>query len=150
MRVLSAQAVADKGKVTLIVAANVPVFAVQWVYSYTQQVPVEVEEDDGTGRKVRKTVMKPVEKQGTRMVVTKYRVEMKQYLVTGNDRLTLLDATGKKLSDDDVLKTLENPAFILECTEEPDADFLKTLKPDTVALARKPQQPRPAAPVAPK
>lgn len=145
MVVVSAQAVTDKGKVSLLVAVNKPVSA-QEQYTYTVQEPVEVVEDDGKGGKVKKTVRKPVQKQGTR-IITKYVTEMKQYPVTGNENLTVTDASGKKLSDDEVQKALEKPAFIFEFTDKPNADLLKMLKPETVVMAWKPQQ-SPAAPPA--
>ncbi len=136
MNVVSSQAVSDKGKVSLFVMKNEPVTTTE-AFTYIVQVPNTVVEDDGNGGKITKTVVKPETKTGTR-AVTKYVSVMKQYPVTGNEKLTLTDAAGKKLSDDEVLKALEKPAFIFEFTDKPNADFLKTLQPETVVLAWKP------------
>jgi uncharacterized protein YkwD len=143
MSVVSAQAIADKGKLILFVMKNEPVTTVE-KYTFTEQVPVKVLVDDGKGGKVEKTESKQVTKEGTRNI-TKYVSVMKQYPVTGNDNLTVTDATGKKLSDDEVRKALEKPVFAFEFTDKPNTDFLKTLKPETVVLAWKPVQHAPAA-----
>lgn len=155
MSVVSAQAVADKGKLSLFVVKNEPAIFTE-SFTFTEQVPVKVLKDDGKGGKVEKTVMESVTRQGARYI-TKYVPTMKQYLVSGNEKLTVTDVTGKKLSDGEVLKALEKPAFVFEFTDKPNADFLKTLKPHTVVLVWKSRQPTPpaavpvpAAPVPPK
>jgi uncharacterized protein YkwD len=144
MNVVSAQAVSQQGKVFLYATNSKPVMVTE-AYTYTEPVPVTVEAVDSQGRKVTRTEMKTVTKQGTK-TLTKYVSEMKQFPVTGNDNLILTDATGRRLSDAEVLSMLGKPSFVIEFKGKPHAEFLKLLKPETVVMSWKQEHIAPAVP----
>ncbi|MFO0815341.1 MAG: CAP domain-containing protein [Gemmatales bacterium] len=144
MSIVSAQAVTQHGKVFLFATNTKPVMATE-AYTYSEQVPVTVEALDGQGNKVIKTEMRTVTKQGIR-TITKYVSELKQFPVSGNDNLILTDATGRKLSDAEVMTKLAKPSFVIEFKGKPHAEFLKLMKPETVVVQWKTQQSAPAVP----
>lgn len=144
MNIQSAQAFVNQGKVFLYVTASEPVYE-SVTFTYCEPVQVKVLTDDGQGGKIEKNVTQTVTKQGTK-TVSKYVFVTKQYTVTGNDTLLLSDATGRKLTDAEVLKALEKPAFIYEFKDQPHEAYLKSLKPETVVMRWKSQPVVPAVP----
>ena len=128
-----AQAAADKGNIILDVCRSKPVKVVKKGRSDVVWGPFEELRDDGEGGKRLVKYNRPFVRADTYTVVEQVSVK-KRYLVSGNKSLAVRDATGKTLSDEEVMTTLKEPANVYEFVEPPDPAFLKTLRPGAVVL----------------
>lgn len=128
-----AQAVADKGNLILDVCRSEPVRVVKKGRSIVYWGPFEELRDDGEGGKRLVKYQRPKISAHTYTVVEQVSVK-RRYLVSGNKSLAVRDATGKTLSDEEVMTVLKEPVNVYEFAEKPDPAFLKTLRPEAVVL----------------
>lgn len=114
-------------------------------FNYTVQVPTTVQEDDGKGGKRTDTKFKAEAKTGVRSVTKAVFVE--KVFLAGGDSASFADASGKSLSDDELLKRLQEPSPIFIFDGKADELFLKAIKPEAIVMTLKATVP--LAPVSP-
>jgi hypothetical protein len=96
------------------------------------QVPFIELIDDGKGGKRQVTNFRAEVR--TRTYTVLEQPVPKRYWVSGNKSLSVRNAAGKMLSDDELKTALENRADVYEFTARPNPRFLESLRPETVLL----------------